>query len=87
MKVTFPGCFLLLGGDDNNQIGELKTSSLLQGFVIFGEDWSKVPCVRNSFLYAFSASCLSGIVINLATSRNTLGMSLGVFGGVLAVSW
>ena len=59
----------------------------LQGLVFFGEDISKIPCIRNALMHAIGAGCLSGIIINLATSRNTLGMSIGVFNVVLFGSW
>jgi len=56
-------------------------------FMFFGEDLSKIPCIRNSLLYAVSASCGTGILVNLATSRNTIGLSVGIFNVVLFGSW
>ena len=58
-----------------------------QTFMFFGEDLSKIPCIRNSLLYAVAASCGTGILVNLATSRNTIGLSVGIFNVVLFGSW
>ena len=55
--------------------------------MFFGEDLSKIPCIRNSLLYAVAASCGTGILVNLATSRNTIGLSVGIFNVVLFGSW
>ena len=62
-------------------------SVCLQTFMVFGSDQAKIPCLRNSLLYAVGAATTSGILINLATSRNTLPMSIGIFNVVLFGYW
>lgn len=42
---------------------------MLQGFVIFGRDITKIPCLRSSFLYGIGSGFAGGLTCFMLTSN------------------
>ena len=45
--------------------------------MIFGQDATKVPCFRNTFLYSISSGIGVGLATFLMTSRSKLALNVG----------
>jgi len=55
--------------------------------VIFGLDFSKDPCARNSLIYGISSGLVAGIVYNIFWRKNPFNLAMVGFGVALFGSY
>ena len=52
---------------------------------------AEVPCFRNSFMYGIGAGVVTGVVYNLALSRNPMKLAFSTYGlvtfGRMSLTW
>ena len=52
---------------------------------------AEVPCFRNSFMYGIGAGVVTGVVYNLALSRNPMKLAFSTYGlvtfGKMSLAW
>lgn len=59
-------------------INYYQHSFFFQGFVIFGQNLAKIPCLRNSFLYGIGGGFAAGLGTFMFTSRVKRACDLGM---------